>query len=658
MPSPDLFGHKPFVVAPQPGLRTPRLWVRRLAVWKQPGAIVRDVRLRPGFNVVWSPDGADVGGDDGREPSLGHGSGKTLFCRLLRYCLGEERFAAEDQRSRIMAAFGDGMVGAEVVVDGTVWAILRPLGLKRRHVAVAGGDLDTIAGGEGSATGLAAFLDAVSASFVPLDIAPLFPEQGGKKTGWLAALAWAARDQECRFGSVLGWRDPGSGSESPVGDWSAATRADAIRAFLRAITVEEQTIRGDKARLKREHDAAGQRADRLVWQAQELRIRLRRDLGLPETEQNAGELDVEAIQQAAREKYEATASLPQGAARLDENRAKQEFDHCQEEFSRLGAELAAASAHFVDAEQLIPKIRAELPALSYEEFAASNVPCKICGVPISQALATKCGLSEVFHDLDEVRARHQTRYRELAEEEQRLEHWRREKGRLTGEHETASKRLQVAKERHEALVRAERSRNAEWYAARRLADDADRLAQMQLEEKQQRLLQARLLRELEAKGEQGAAHRDLQEQALRRLGEAFDAIVRDLVGPNASGRFQFHAKGLSLKVDLGGERSTAAIDTLKVIAFDLAALCLSVEGKSAMPAFLIHDSPREADLGRSHYNQIFHFARALESQGKSPLFQYIVTTTSAPPREFRNEPWLRLTLRGSPGESRLLGQDL
>lgn len=233
-----------------------------------------------------------------------------------------------------------------------------------------------------------------------------------------------------------------------------------------------------------------------------------------------------------------------------------------------------------------------------------------------------------------------------------------EKGRLTGEHDAATKRMLFAKERHEALARAESSRNAEWYAVRRLADDADRLAQMQLDEKQLRLQQVRLLRELEAKGEQGSAHRDLQEQALRRLGEAFDAIVRELVGPNASGRFQFHAKGLSLKVDLGGERSTAAIDSLKVIAFDLAALCLSVEGKSAMPAFFIHDSPREADLGRSHYNQIFYFTRFLESLGPAPLFQYIVTTTSAPPKEFRDTPWLRLTLRGAPGESRLLRQDL
>jgi hypothetical protein len=48
---------------------------------------------------------------------------------------------------------------------------------------------------------------------------------------------------------------------------------------------------------------------------------------------------------------------------------------------------------------------------------------------------------------------------------------------------------------------------------------------------------------------------------------------------------------------MGGDRSTAAIDSLKVLGFDLSALCLSIEGATRVPAFLVHDSPREADLG-------------------------------------------------------------
>ena len=104
--------------------------------------------------------------------------------------------------------------------------------------------------------------------------------------------------------------------------------------------------------------------------------------------------------------------------------------------------------------------------------------------------------------------------------------------------------------------------------------------------------------------------------------------------------------------------STAAIDSLKVIAFDLSALCMSIEGTTFLPAFLVHDSPREADLGLSADHRLFQFARSLEAVGGQPLFQYIITTTTSPPEEFRTSPWLRLKVEGSPAEERLLRRDL
>jgi hypothetical protein len=73
------------------------------------------------------------------------------------------------------------------------------------------------------------------------------------------------------------------------------------------------------------------------------------------------------------------------------------------------------------------------------------------------------------------------------------------------------------------------------------------------------------------------------------------------VGPDAKGRVTLSGNGLEAHVDLGGDRTTAAIDSLKVLAFDLAVLCLSIEGATRVPALLIHDSPREADLGFSIY---------------------------------------------------------
>jgi hypothetical protein len=95
-----------------------------------------------------------------------------------------------------------------------------------------------------------------------------------------------------------------------------------------------------------------------------------------------------------------------------------------------------------------------------------------------------------------------------------------------------------------------------------------------------------------------------------------------------------------------------------VLAFDVAALCMSIEGRTQVPAFLVHDSPREADLGLSMYHRLFELIRRLEKVGGRPLFQYVITTTTRPPEELCDEPWLALTLEGTPAEKRLLARDL
>lgn len=144
----------------------------------------------------------------------------------------------------------------------------------------------------------------------------------------------------------------------------------------------------------------------------------------------------------------------------------------------------------------------------------------------------------------------------------------------------------------------------------------------------------------------------------QRLEVHFDAIVRALAGEEAQGRVQLTGNGLELRILWGGDRSTAAIESLKVLAFDLAILCFSMEGRTKLPAFLVHDSPREADLGLSAYHRLFHLVRQLEDLNDPPPFQYIITTTTQPPEALRHEPWLRATLRGGPADERLLRRNL
>ena len=152
--------------------------------------------------------------------------------------------------------------------------------------------------------------------------------------------------------------------------------------------------------------------------------------------------------------------------------------------------------------------------------------------------------------------------------------------------------------------------------------------------------------------------REKQARVFGRISEKFDPIVRRLVGADAKGQVTLSGNGLEPNVNMGGDRTTAAIDSLKVLAFDLAVLCLSIEGATRVPAFLVHDSPREADLGLSIYHRLFRLVTEIEAFGEMPQFQYIITTTTRPPEDLAVEPWLRMTLRGSPGTERLLRRNL
>lgn len=640
------------------GLKEPRLWVRRLAIWEAPGGQkIRDIELRPGLNIIWSPDGFDDDSGNGVR-AIGHGSGKTLFCRLLRYCLGEQRFADETQRERISVAFPNGIVGAEVMLDGVCWAVVRPLGIRRRHVAIADGSLDEIAAGDGATTSIDPLIEAIEQSIVTRGVAGLARLQPGQKA-WPIALAWLSRDQECRFDDVLDWRSPASGSDAPLPASGRETgpRREALRAFLTAITEEEQQARRNEEALRTDVANAEREISYLDWDRDRRHARLIDQLGLAEQTLPEMPLLLEVFQKAVDAQLAGAAQLPTGDL-TELGKARKALLDAREELRRTDEERIRLDAQVPAERQVLTLLSSEIPSLSAAAENAASQVCPICEVPIDKALAEKCGLSHKLHDETECRARLAAKRQEVGDQKQKIDGLEARLKTLQPAAALGRQQVEQAEKRVQAIESVRDTRASVWQAATRLKEGVERFAELSTERDEVRKRLRGLDDKLTKERERLAAFRDKQGLTFGRITQKFSAIIRRLVNENAKGSVTLSGNGLEILVDVDGDRRTAAIESLKVLAFDLACLCLSIEGATRVPAFLVHDSPREADLGLSIYDELFRLMRELEGLTETTAFQYIVTTTTRPPDDLRCDPWLRLVLRGAPGSERLMARDL
>ncbi len=652
----DLLGHGALKLKPETGRSEPRFWVCRFVIWSEPGVILREIRLRPGLNIIWAPDPADREVMADEEITVGHGSGKTLFCRLLRYCLGEDRFAPGEQRERIATAFPGGRVGIEVMLDGIRWSIVRPIGVGRRHFAIRDSDLDQVTIGNDSATGMTPFLEAVVAGLLSDEAAALIP--GGDSTNaWPVALAWLSRDQECRFDKLLDWRSPDSDSDSPARHLSIQQRQDTLRALLGAIVPDECESRAKRDSLEASQKAVTQDLDRMVWRADRLRSELVHELGIEPENLLPGRMAVGPLRDAAKANLARLANVDPITSGMNLEGLRSEFDRARERVDELRSRESALQARIPEVKKLISHIAGEMPGASARADGTTNPVCPICEVPIDRALAEGCKLSHKLPNLSDAKQRLANLEQDHAQESSRLAMNERELTRITHELVSARKDLDASRQRLQEMERARDFRSDTWFKARRLIDDVDRLDQSLGEQERTQIRTNALEQEIQAKRDRIAALRDAQTGVFNDLSSFFNSVIRTVTGTEAVGKISFDGSGLKASVELGGERSTAAIESLKVIAFDLAAMCMSIEGRTHLPAFFVHDSPREADLGLSIYQRLFRLAHGLEEMTPNPLFQYIITTTTSPPDKLRKEPWLVETLGGT-SEERLLKRDL
>ena len=642
----DLFERPPLRVTPESGRSEPRLWIRRLVLWRAPGDVIREFRLRPGLNIVWSPDPADSG--QRRSTSLGHGAGKTLFCRLLRYVLGEDRFADEQLRQRIAHALENGLVGAEVIVAGASWSVVRPLGRTRRHLALRDVPLDELPASNLPAAGIEPLLDAIEQEVLSPAVAELIDARPG--AAWRTALAWLTRDQECRFDHHLDWRRKESGSDSPALN---ADRLAAVRALIGAIVPDELNLERETEMLRNQLAAAKRGFADRERELERLRVRLLRGLQLSNDSVPGGPAGITIMFEAAKRRIANVAGVRPDTDLTDVSRIRDRYDATIRATTRLSVELKGLASGIDSAQTQIDRIRAELPGLKLELKMGEKALCPVCRVPIDDVLAEGCKIVLDHSKLETTRKRYENGERELALHTEALNRNGERKITLEMELRDAESAASDLRAVLRAAETAQTDHANSWYEARALFDRVREYEQLVTERDEEAEGRASLERHIDDRSGRLAAFRDQQATVFARLSRFFKAIIAKLV-PGATGKIELDGNGIHLSVELDGDRSTAAMTSLKVVAFDLAVMCMSIEGGVRLPAFLVHDSPREADMGLSLYRELFATIQELEPEEGTPLFQYIVTTTTSPPPAFTKKPWLLETLHGTPADARLL----
>lgn len=639
------------------GCREPRLWVRRIVIWLTPDKIVQDIRFNRGLNIVWSPDTNNAKGKGKgkrkRRRGSGHGAGKTLLCRLIRYCLGEDTFASKELEDEVRTSFKDGLVGAEVVIDGTSWGVVRPIGLGRKTRVGENQSLEQLIDATG--TGVEPLVAAIRAGVLGSELVGVMAGSHEARD-WLHALAWLTRDQEARYNHLLEWRTGSSDSESPVASEVKDQLDDAARLLVGAMTAAEvackKELSGVVATIAR-YERDGAYIARLV-----------------------SELEQETLKIAGMEDFDGTAALaiPQATARIrdqieaaerpvDESALvplRARLDEQLAEQGRLAGEQARLNNVVALHNSNLNQLKGELTKLSAREIEAQlgTSYCPICNVAIDRAVAEGCGLAVAppdpvqaaadFDATDRSRSACESALRDCRKQLDTIERQGREVARKIDQ-----LRLEIT--RLETQLRQQRdAQRAQWRAATRAQLGIERLEQMRARRDAYEVGLQGQKKKRDQLSEALEVHRNKNAAVIRRWNSLFQLVCSDIYGEDIACRLTLTGKGLQAKMPTGG----LAMEALKVIAFDLATMLMSVEGRSKMPALLIHDSPREADLGEPLYHGVFHAVAELERRlnKKAPPFQYIITTTSAPPDDLEDRVVLRLG--SNDASERLLGQDL
>lgn len=661
----DRFGRD---IAPHADRDEPSLWFQELRLLDNlaPGVTpIRGLRFKRGLNILWA-EPEDPATNEGlyRDGLAGHATGKTLFCRILRHLVGEPNYSTKALKDSVEKEFLELWAIASVRVNKVSWVVGRALTGPTPDFAVRAETIDEVLAGELLPKGDYSDFTAAIGQSCASPVEALHPGDA-----WRHLLPWIGRDQEARFTSAHEWRDTASEADNPQS--SAQERQLVMRAVLGLLSSKEPKHRKalQDATALRDREEAKQPA--LIETASRSRqIAIASTKALLATV--AADADLSplvarlASEREVRDEWVSKQTKKQDTQEVVEARKAQQatiralqttrtqIDSRRRELKSVETQRATTMSYAEKAKRggLVSGSRANEGWCPNKLKIAQDRGCP--NTPKSPVDA-ESALS--IEELDKNAAELQTQAIATTDEIARLES---SLERLELKESQASDVLDGAIARANAETirvsrEVERFATAEQRVKESISDAAAVAASKSAIEG--------AIADLEKAKEKLVMLRKEQDDARKVFSEIFADVVQAVMGATVQAEVTLGERGLEPHAQRNGELSGAALETIKTISFDLAAVVASIEGRGQHPRLLIHDGPREADMAQVIYERFFLYAKKMEdsfTSGREPAFQYILTTTTPPPTSMqRGSKWLLgEVLNSKAPETRLLKRNL
>lgn len=658
----------------------PDVWVSRVVIYEQltPEPLsVRDIPLSKGLNIIWAEETEE---DDPVAEITGHSAGKTTFCRLLRYLLGEKTFGTKAGMELIHRAFPQGYVAAELHVLGQRWAVRRPFGGGRLSFILANATVEQLLQKRGRSVsqenyarelGLEGLIDRLATGGIV---------RTSETIQWGHLLAWCTRDQEARFQSIHEWRSPRSESEAPSFRFPKAGPLFVMRTALGLFLPNELSGEEELANLQRRQEKLTkdleekkrEPAFRVNLYEQELRGQLGKTFpGIADLEQRpfrSGRIDTEDMDsltaRAIRQLEDSILQLEQ-----EERRQQESLDDLVASIKELGKKKDDLLALFSLDEEASKEVSSGVTLRTEQQRK------------LQEALNSKCGFGGVLvGECDHVKRRRQSLSLSGIHDAKALEQVAERRREEKGKYKEELAQLDALKEKmsgqRPGIIAKRDSIKDDCRSKREELRDLQRTHKSlkewsEIRDRAGEYEQVDHIREKQAATEQEIAKTEKEladllsrhSQNQKQLADIFSAAVRSvLLAGTYDGEVRFANRELEFRITHGSAMTGEAVETLAVLLADVSCLAYNAMSKTAMlPGFLLHDSPREADLGKRLYHSFIRFVAAIQDQfgpKDNCPFQYILTTTTAPPKELQSSQHVALRLNAAKREELLFRRNL